>query len=303
MSAVLSEAETKFFSSSGQDVDPSLKAPEVAAEPVKPPITAVPDPVTAPAATEPVAPTQQQVPLAALHEERQKRSRAEAERQALQTQLEQLTQQIQQAQKAQQRPPPDPNQDPIGAALYETQATKAQMEELRQWREQQDQVAQYNTQRQQFQQALTSSEAVFRTKQPDYDQALNYAMGQYEKLLSVIIPDPAARHQRALQEAVGAVYTVMQEGRDPAQFLYDTAKSMGYTGPQPVPNPGGNPAIPAIPALPQTVPEVVKTIERGLKQQANPGGGGSPNSEITPEMALALPAAEYNKWWAKQFRR
>ena len=101
---------------------------------------------------------------------------------------------------------------------------------------------------------------------------------------------------------MGVAYTLTQEGRDPAQFFYDFAKDMGYAGPQSAPAPAAAPGAP-ISAPPQTVPEVVKTIERGLKQQANPGGGASPNSEITPEMALALPGDEFNKWWAKQFRR
>jgi hypothetical protein len=173
--------------------------------------------------------------------------------------------------------------------LHETQATKAQLEELRQWKVQQEQQAQYNANRQQFHDQITASEQAFRAKTPDYDKALDFAMQQYDKLLSGVIADPTQRRQRVILEAVGAAHTVMQEGRDPAQFFYETARSMGYTGPAPT--------------IAQTVPEVVKTIERGLKQQANPGGGGSPNSEITPEMALALPPDEYNKWWAKQFRR
>jgi hypothetical protein len=302
MSAVLSEAENKFFSSGGSDVDPSLKPAEAPAE-------SAPAMTTTPAATPPTPapatttsePTQQQVPLAALHEERQKRVRVEQERQALQQQLQQFQQALEQAQKAQQAPPPDPNQDPIGAALHETQATKAQLEELRQWRAQQEQLTQENNLRQQFHQTITNSEATFRAKQPDYDQALNYAMQQYDKLLSAVIPDPAARRQRVYQEAIGAAYTVMSEGRDPAQFLYDTARNMGYTPAQAA----AAATTPTLPQVPQTrtTADVVKTIEKGLKQQANPGGGATPAGEISPEMALTLPGDEFNKWWAKQFRR
>jgi hypothetical protein len=301
MSAVMSEAENKFFSSGGSDVAPELKPKDA------PPETAAPATTSTPAstpATTPAAPvtesTQQQVPLAALHEERQKRARAEQERQALQERVRQFEDAIAQAQKQQQQPAaPDPNVDPIGAALHQAQVTKAELEEVKQWRAQQEQASQHQNLRQQFTQAVANSEAAFRASHPDYDQAFNHASQQYDKMLKAMIPDPVARRQRVIQEANGVALQLLSEGRDPAQFFYDFAREMGYTGTPPAPTTVTQQAAP----VQQTTSEVVKTIERGLKQQGNSGGGGATPGEITPEMALNLPAAEYNKWWTKQFKR
>jgi hypothetical protein len=301
MSAVMSEAENKFFSSGGSDVAPELKPADAPPETPAPATTPTPAPATttAPAVAEP---TQQQVPLAALHEERQKRARAEQERQALQERIRQFEEVIAQAQKAQQAPPPDPNVDPIGAALHQSQATQKELEDMRQWRASQEQATQHQNLRQQFTQAVANSEATFRTTHPDYDQAFNHASQQYDKMLRAMIPDPVARRQRVIQEANGVALQLLQEGRDPAQFFYDFAKEMGYTGAQAAAATAVTQPLAAA-VIPQTTSEVVKTIERGLKQQGNSGGGGATPGEITPEMALNLPAAEYNKWWTKQFKR
>lgn len=294
MSAVMTEAENKFFSSGGNEVAPELKPKDAPPETT----SSTPTPATTTPATT-TEPTQQQVPLAALHEERQKRARAEQERQALAERVRQFEEVIAQAQKQQQPPPPDPNVDPIGAALHETQATKAQLEEIRQWKAQQEQATQHQNLRQQFTQAVAQSEAAFRAAHPDYDQAFQHASQQYDKMLRAMIPDPAARRQRVIQEANGVALQLLSEGRDPAQFFYEFAKEMGYAGAQAP----AAPTLPVVPQIPQTTSEVVKTIERGLKQQGNSGGGGAPPGEVTPQMALALPAEEFNKWWAKQFRR
>lgn len=302
MSAVMTEAETKFFDSKGETVDPALKP----AEPAKAPESGATVVPAIPPAAAPAEPTTPQVPLTALHEERKARQQAEADRKTLQAQITQFQQQLEQLQKAQQPPPPDPNQDPIGAVLHQQKQNQATLEQIQQWRNEQDQYTHQLLARQKFQQDVMTSEQAFRTKQPDYDAAANYALQQYDKLLTALIPDPAARNQRVMQEAMGSLWAVMQEGRDPAQFIYDLAKHMGYAGPQAPAAPNAAPAIaaPSIPALTQqTVPAAVAAIERGLKQQGNPGGGGSPNGEITAEMALKLPNDEFNKWWGKSFRR
>ncbi len=314
MSAVLSEAETKFFSSRGQEVDASLKPAEAPVEEQKtvatPPAAPTQAPPTAanglqqPPTTE--TPNPQHVPLTALHEERRARQQAERESQQLQQQVQQFQQQLEQIQKAQQAPPPDPQQDPIGAMMHQARINQEQLAQIEQWRTQQEQYTQQIVARQQFNQAITNSEQAFAAKNPDYWQAAKFAQQQYDKMLMALIPDPAQRQQRVMQEALSVAYSVMQQGRDPAEFFYQFAKDMGYTGQQQssVPSQQGvTPPAQSVTPVMQTVPEVVKTIERGLKQQAAPGGGSTPNSEITPEMALTLPGEDFNKWWAKQFRR
>ncbi|MGH9588294.1 MAG: hypothetical protein ACRD3F_15195, partial [Acidobacteriaceae bacterium] len=317
MSAVMSDAESKFFSSRGAEVDPSLTStepppsesepgntpPETPAAVAPPAKTAEPAKVVEPPAkpTEPVkaaeppkpaekAPEAAKpagapegfVPQQALHTERQKRQQLEEQNRQLQAQMQQFQQLLQGGPPAAEQPP-DPVQDPYGALQYQLQQQARQIEQANQWREQQEQ-----SQRQQqglaaFTQRVAASEQAFRSTHPDYDAAATHAIQQYDRMLSASIPDPMQRQQQIRIEAGNALARAVANGQDPAEFVYQFAKNMGYA-----------PAAPA-PAAPAAVPpaaavaDVAQTLERGMKQQAK-GGGGAPatGGEMTPEQLAAI---------------
>lgn len=307
MSAVLSEAETKFFSSRGEEVDSSLapepaKEPEKAAEPAAKPQEKPAEPAKASEpAKAPDAPPAQHVPIAALHEERQKRARAEQERAQLQAALQQFQQAQEQASKPQ---PPDPEADPLGHQAFQIRQQQEELQELRTWRQQQEQTQHQQRAFSQFTQRVVAAEQAYRAEHTDYDAAAAFAISQYDKLLTASIPDPAQRQQQIQVMAGQELARVVGQGGNPAEFVYNFARSMGYAGPAPAvavtPQPTPAPAAPA----PQTLPAAVETIQRGLKQQSSiASGGATPASEVTPEMALALKGDEFNKWWSKQFKK
>ena len=313
----LSEAENKFFSSRGSEVDPTLNVPEPAPEleggdapPEAPPAAAVPAPAPAPApAPEPKPPEPKpqgepsaQVPIAALHEERRRRAEAEQSARALQQQIEEFRRAMEQAQAPQ---PPDPNEDPVGALRYQNEQLARQLEEVRQWRAQQDQAAQQQGAYMTLTQRVAAAEQAFRQSAPDYDQATQFMLQAEDRRLQAFYPDAAQRAQVLRQEAANMLSQALQQGRDPAQVLYEAARNMGYTAPAPDPQPQATPALSAAPAPAEAASAAVKTIQKGLQQQSTLSAGGStPPSEMTAEMLAGIrDPVEFNKQWAKVFGR
>lgn len=297
----LNEAEAKFFTSRGTEVDASLSAPEPTPAPepetsATPAAAPAPAPAPTPSTAAPPAPAESpQVPLAALHEERRKRAEIEAERQQLRAQIEQFQRAMQEAQAPQA---PDPEQDPLGYLSFQNQQLQARIQQMDEWRAQQERERQQQTQYATLTQTVAAAEQSFRAKTPDYDQAAAYALQMEDKRLSAFYPDPAVRTQVLRTEAAQLLAQLVREGRDPAEGLYQMARNMGYAAPAPVAAPAPAPAPTPAPA---PASSVVDTIERGLKQQTVGGAGGStPPSEMTPEMMAAISdPAEFNKAWAK----
>jgi len=312
----LNEAETKFFASRGAEVDASLTAPEPEAAPdassdasaesaPAAPANAAAPPAAAPAQGAPAPQEAQapQVPLAALHEERRKRAESDATLQQLRSQFEQLQRSIQEAQAPQA---PDQNEDPVGYLSFQNQQLQTQIEQMAQWRAQQEQQARQQSQFATLTQHVAAAEQAFRARSPDYDQAAQFALQMEDRRLSAIYPDPGQRAQVLRQEAINVLTQAVQQGRDPAEVLYTMAQQLGYGAPSQ--SAQGAPVAPA--AAPQAsapaaaAAAVVDTIQKGLKQQSVAGAGGStPPSELTPEMLASISdPAEFNKGWAKLAR-
>lgn len=343
MSAVMSDAESKFFSSRGTEVDASLTAPEPApappvdsapaptAEKVSQPTAAEPKTAEAPQAPKAVEPAKVAeapkpaeatppakaepaktpdgfVPQQALHTERQKRQQLEEQNRQLQAQMQQFQQWFQ-AQQQPQEQPPNPAEDPYGALQYELQQQRKQFEQVNQWREQQEQAQRQQRAIADLTQRLTASEQVFRASKPDYDAAAAYSLQQYDRLLTASIPDPVQRQQQVRIEAANALARAIQNGQDPAEFVYSFAVNMGYVPAQasapasPAATAVAAPAVAAAPApAPEAVADIAQTLERGMKQQAKSGGGAGAGGEMTLEQLAAIndPTA-FNAGWKKAF--
>jgi hypothetical protein len=315
----LNEAENKFFQSRGAEVDASLSAPAAEpeptgeADPAAPAAssqTAAPAPATAAAPevkpADPVAQQAQQapqVPISALHEERRRRAEAEQTARALQQQIEQFQRAVQQAQTPE---PPDPNEDPVGALRYQNEQLSAQLQQVLEWRAQQDRAAQQQSAYAALTERVNASEQSFRQAHPDYDQASQHLLETQDRFLQAFYPDPNVRALVLRQQAANVLAQAVQQGRDPAQVLYDAARNVGYTGAA-AGTAAGAAAAPAVaPAQgqAQAAAEVVKTIEKGLKQQTTIGSGGAtPPSEMTPQMLAGLSGAEFQEGWKKMFGR
>jgi hypothetical protein len=311
----LNEAENKFFQSRGAEVDASLSAPAPEPEPTGDADPAAPTagsqtaaPTPAPAAApevkaaDPAAQQAQQapqVPISALHEERRRRAEAEQTARALQQQIEQFQRAVQEAQAPQA---PDPNEDPVGALRYQNEQLTAQLQQVIEWRAQQERAAQQQSAYAALTERVNASEQAFRQAHPDYDQASQHLLDAQDRFLQSFYPDPNVRAQVLRQQATNVLAQAIQQGRDPAQVLYDAARNVGYTGAAAAA--GAAPAVTPAQGQAQAAAEVVKTIEKGLKQQTTIGSGGAtPPSEMTPQMLAGLSGAEFQEGWKKMFGR
>jgi len=96
---------------------------------------------------------------------------------------------------------------------------------------QQQQAAQQQAAMQQLMQATSQGVQQFKKQRPDYDSALEHLMDQrWREYDGMGVPDaqkPAAFEQEAAQMAAQS----LQQGRNPAEAVYETAQARGYSGP------------------------------------------------------------------------
>ncbi len=277
----LTAAENKFFESKGTEVDPALKPdapPEVKPEPAQ---DAAPAPT--PDATPPAPkPDDREVSLRALQQERARRQMAEQQLQEMQRAIQQA-----QAEYERQQKTPDPQEDPIGAIQYQNEQLKAQLEQVAQWRQQQETAQQQAAFQAELVNRVAQSAREFAQQAPDYPDAWKFITEARSKQLAPLIADPVQREQVMMREALEIATQAMQQGMNPAQRYYEIAKAWGYSG--------GGSAAPhaAAPAAPTQAPAVespaVETIKRGMRQQTGISGGGStPSTEMTPQQLAAI---------------
>lgn len=181
--------------------------------------------------TQPTVGTQNYEPMyrnvqTALRQEREARRKRDEEFQALQEELQALRGKIPAEQGV------DPNEDPAGAILHElgslksrlTEREKAEAEAAKTYEEQ---IA-HEQHMQQVAGYTRAQEAEFVKAQPDYYDALNYAVNsrrQYWRVLGV------PEHQIEFQ--IGSeIQSLLDElhgnGVDPARVIYDMAVAWGY---------------------------------------------------------------------------
>lgn len=185
----------------------------------------------------------QRVPLAALHEERTKRQELQTQLQAQQEQQrvlnERLTrileaQQQQQIQQQQPAPeaPPSFEDDPVAAFNHlqnELVRSQQQMQQYLQGNYQQV------TQQQQFQQLVqevTAQEAQFKAVTPDYDAAHTHFTARKVAEYKALGMDDVMANQQLAKDYTGIAQIAKQQGKNPAEMLYNLAKVHGYNGSQ-----------------------------------------------------------------------
>lgn len=290
-----SEAPPKSWEQEVADAGAEAPAsvPEPAPAPVAEPVQeAAPEP---PQAQETASEeTDRRVPLKALQEERQKRSEAErraAENERRITEMMARMEQIQQ-QLAPQTPeptPPDPETDPIGALKFQNERLQKLQEEARQQAyEQQLNVVAYR------------AAVEFKAQAPDYPDAYQYAIKSRAAELSAIGTPDHAIPDILRREEMNLIATAHQNGRNPAQAIYEFAKARGYQMPQPAPAPLA--AAPA-PVAPQPAPNPqLQQAKAAVAASAAAGGAPAAKGELTIAEISNLKGAAFDAAWNKMFK-
>lgn len=251
----------------------------------------------------------QKVPLAALQEERARRQEYKEQleqerqhRQQMETRFQQMLERLQAQQAAQQQPVqeeqiPDFHDDPAGHVAALQQRYEREMNEYRQFREQVERQNQLQAHQYNLTQRVVQAENAFRASAPDYDAAAqHYIAVKQAEYRAYGLDDMAVANQ--LRNDMAAVANLaFQQGRNPAEYIYNAAKAAGFTG-QPAQQ---KPAAPIPPRAPngqfQKAP-VPTSLATTPAVPAAPDEDG----KLTLEKIAAMSEAEFDKLW-KQMER
>lgn len=181
----------------------------------------------------------QKVPLAALHEERQKRQALELQLQAQAQQMQQwqaqLQAQQQAAQQAQQEAAiPSFDEDPSGHIEALKQQFKQEIENLKNGHVQQPQVQQLEAQVVQeaavLAPAIAEAEAHFAQAHPDYPQAFDHLLAAVEQNIRIQHSGMNEQQVGMLRRAAFVTLTkqCQAQGANVAEYVYQRAQAMGY---------------------------------------------------------------------------
>lgn len=275
----------------GEDVNLASEAPET---PEAPQETQAATPEAPATPEEGKEPDSRVVPLAALHEERQRRKelaanienmRAEqARRDAI---LEQRLSQLTQAREAANVPSFEEN--PAAHLMHGQQQTQQSVEQMRQaitqWQTQQHQAQVFNALTNHIQQ----QEAAFVQQAPDYQEAVAHLRNQMAAEIAADGADPETAAEEATKRIKLFAYQKAQQGMNPAQAAYAIAKARGYAPKA------------AQPAQP-TGEQVIKSQQKISTASKTLGGGGAPAGKLTLEALATMSDEEFaeatkgNKW-------
>lgn len=251
-------------------------------------------------ANEQQPPRQQTVPHGAFHEERERRKAAEQqlaemrrERQILEERTNIILQRLNQPPAPPEQPQPLPalNDDPLGhlvGTIDRQQREIAQLSQVAQQTTAQQQQAQLIAQ---VQMHAAAAEQQFRQAAPDYDAAAQHLLAQRDsELEDAGFGDPVQRQALLQQEALGIAVRAIQQGRNPAEMIYELAKLRGYQKAE---------AQPAAQQQPSAA-ERLQQINAGQQQSRSVGAmRGSAPPSLTSQRVLEMSDKQFAEFLAK----
>lgn len=214
----LSEAENRYLESGGKEPLATEQPKEV--EPVE---TKTEEVVEQKVEEQPKV-----VPLAALHEEREKRKARDKELMEFREKwakaegrLEALTAKLAPKEELVQL---NPDEQPIDAL----KTTMKQVNDLADWQKQQNQIAQQQQHEAQFLNTYASAAQEFSSKQRDFRDAYNFIMQSRVAELQSLGWGQNEIAQIIANDEKGIAAKAFQDGVNPAERIYALAKTRGY---------------------------------------------------------------------------
>lgn len=267
--ADLTQEEQEFFSSGG---DVSKLGTEVAAAPLPVDLAGLSnndppaEPVVATPAPPPIAPV---VAPVADQSDFLRTQLAAAQQQAANLQA-----QLQAAQNPPKvaAPAPDPTTDPLGSMLHQLDAVNKNVADLQAHIASQQTQADNSAAFLRFQQQVLALRDQFATTHADFPAAYQHVRDARMADLRSFGWQEADVQKQIFQEEISLSHTAIQQGKNPAEAIYDMAKRHGYAA-APSTTPVINNAKP-----PVTPSQKLETIKQGA---ANPV---LPRSQVTEEI-------------------
>lgn len=172
------------------------------------------------------------VPLAALHEERQKRQALELQVAAYQQQMQQFQAQQQATQQqaqqaAEQAAIPDFDEDPRGYIEAKERQFAQALEQLQNGPAQQQQAA---MQHQQVTAAVVNLEQQFMAAVPDYEQAVDLVQRNADTQIRAMYPQATEQQFSEIRTAALSEFArqCLASGANPAERIYAKAQALGF---------------------------------------------------------------------------
>lgn len=247
-------------------------------------------------------PPEKTVPLGALHEERARRkaaveesNRIRAENAQYRQVMEQRLAQIQNAWAQQnQQKAPSFDEDPVNALKHGVETTQQQLEQIRayqqqEWERQQVMAAQQQ-QKTRLESAVAEDIREFVEQSPDYLEAYKDLREKRFKQYSALGYPPEQAFQIVNNEEYQLAATAFQNGRSPAQAVYEMALAYGYTKKE------------AKQASDNA--QKMETLQKGVKAASSLGSGGTPTGKLTVDAIAQMNDDEFDTFmksggWSK----
>lgn len=243
--------------------------PEVLAE-------VVPEAEKPPEPEKPSKPPEGYVPHQALHAERLKAKRLEAELQEERKFKQTIAQRLEAFNKPEVKEP-DPNEDPAGAIIHEVRANRQEVAEIRKQAEERDRRFGEDRQRQEMERRWAAASQNFATKQPDFAQAYDFLFREFIEDLRLVGYDESQVEKVAGGYWQDVVAAAQRDGINPAERFYDLAKRRGYKA-----------------------SSKTETIANGMKATSPlSGAGGKAPANHTPEYLANCSQREFDEIMAK----
>lgn len=258
--------------------------------------------------TPPPAEPAKTVPLAALHQERERRKKLEndlaeerRQRGVIETRtnliLERFAKPPEQP-KAEEPKIPELGQDPLGHLTAKNALLERQIGELTNASRQTEEQRRIQDGVRQIEATAQAMEQEFKSKTPDYDQAVAHLVTTQQRELALQGLSPAQIQQSIRSSALQVAALALQNGRNPAEILYEAAKIRGYAVPAATHQngaPNNNGA--SMSSESQAAENGAKIANLQTAQNQNGGLGNSRGSApvpLTAERLLAMSDAEFD---------
>lgn len=263
-----------------ESLEPPVPESEIAAEtPEQETPEAEAKPPEEPKAEEPKQ--EKVVPLAALHEERQRRKELQAEiqrerqeRAAKEAVIQDRLNQMWQAQNpGPQFRDPEKDPDPLAALAHNQQLTVRQMQEFQQQRQVEEAQKRQAQQTQQLVEWARFQAGEFVKEAPDFGDAYTHLLNVRRGELEAMGMQPHEVKATLEENELWIYHSAAQRGGNPADMIYKMAKAAGYTGKK-EPAPDAN-------------EQKLATLQKGVaasKTLASPAANGKPTAEQIANM-------------------
>lgn len=229
------------------------------------------------------------VPLAALHEERQRRKELQQRIEAAEAQRQRDMQILEQRLQALQSPPqPLPSVDDNPVANFDRrigQLSEQQEQVLRTMQESQARQEQQQ-QIQRLASVVQTNEAQFVKSAPDYTDAVNHLREVRKQELMVLTgADEMQAAEMVQNELMQTAFKLAAAGKNPAEVAYNLAKARGYV------------------VKTQTGAQKIEAQQKVGAASRSLGTGGAVNNRLTAEALLSMDDAEFEALSKSEWRK